>query len=177
MIFKSLAGAVENTMHAPVRVDRRVTRMVAGLAAVVTAVLGLSLVAAGPAAAATGSWRAYGNTNPITSSTSHWQCGFTKTVTTNVVAQACAIRSSNGFGVQAAVIVRNNRSSLYAVEAAVELTDWETTNSLGRWECSRSGVGANSWSVCFGQTLSYASRVYTRQGGANGVLLPGSSSV
>jgi hypothetical protein len=40
----------------------RVTQMVGGLTAVVTAVVGLSLATAGPAAATEpGTWRAYGN--------------------------------------------------------------------------------------------------------------------
>jgi hypothetical protein len=87
--------------------------VVAGLTAAITAALGLSLATAGPAAAtesgtrtqglavaeASGTWRAYGNTNPITSSTSTWKCGSSTTVATNVIAQVCAIRSSSGSSV------------------------------------------------------------------------------
>ncbi|RZU74356.1 hypothetical protein EV384_2810 [Micromonospora kangleipakensis] len=133
----------------------RVARVVAGLTAVITAVLGLSLATAGPAAAAeSGTWVAYGNTNPITSSSSLWKCAGTKTVTTNVLAQVCAIRTQNGGGayVQGAVIVRNNRSSLYSTTAFLSLS--HTFGSLmGTWACPSSGVSANSWSVCFGRTL------------------------
>jgi hypothetical protein len=148
-----------------------VKRAVAGLTAVVTAVLGLSLVTAGPAAAATGVWRAYGNTNPITSSPSTWRCGVTTPLDTNVSAQPCAIRASGGLAVQVAVIVRNSRSSLYAVEAAVELWDYTANEIRGRWVCARSGVGAHSWSVCFGTTVPYEYPVVVGAAGANGTQL------
>jgi hypothetical protein len=145
----------------------KLKRLAASAVAVVTGVLGLGLAAAGPAAAATGTWRAYGNTNPISSSTSFWSCGITTTVTTNVLAQVYVIRAVGSRFLQAAVIVRNNRSSLYAVEAAADL---ETiTAFVNRWECPRSGVGANSWSVCFGQTLNFPDDVVRSRGGANGV--------
>ena len=53
----------------------RVARVVAGLTAVITAGLGLSLATAGPASATgSGTWRAYGNKNPFTSSSSTWRC-------------------------------------------------------------------------------------------------------
>ncbi|MFI5490296.1 hypothetical protein ACIBXA_30745 [Micromonospora echinaurantiaca] len=132
----------------------RVARVIAGLTTVTTAALGLSLVtAAGPAAAAErGAWRAYGNTNPITSSSSTWKCGVTGTVATNVVAQACAIRSVGGQYAQGAVIVRNNRSSLYSAAANTDLRNQDGL-FLGEWECPSSGIAANSWSVCFGQTI------------------------
>ncbi|SCG81357.1 hypothetical protein GA0070623_5735 [Micromonospora rifamycinica] len=129
------------------------------LIAVMTATLGLSLTSAGPAAATeNGSWRAYGNTNPITSSPSTWRCAGSKTIATSVVAQVCAIRSSGGGAVQAAVIVRNNRSGLYSVAAAMDLYTTSGVN-LGDWVCSSSGVGANSWSVCFGRTLTQSKAV------------------
>ncbi|WP_338496089.1 hypothetical protein [Streptomyces sp. SJL17-4] len=147
----------------------RVARMAAGSIAIITAALGLSLSTAGPAAAAdSGSWRAYGNTNPITSSSSTWHCAGTKTIATNVGAQVCAIRSQGGGSVQAAVIVRNNRSSLYSVQAAMDL--YSSSGKLGAWLCSSSGVGANSWSVCFGKTLSQSGAVDS-VGNANGVNL------
>ena len=146
------------------------TRVIAGLTASITAALGLSLATAGPAAAAErGSWRAYGNTNPISSSSSKWRCGGTETVDTNVFAQVCAIRSPSGSHVQAAVIVRNNRSNLYSAVAAMDLYT-RSGSRQGEWECSSSGVGANSWSVCFGRTLTQASPVYSA-GYANGVYL------
>lgn len=142
--------------------------MVAGSTTIITAALGLSLATAGPAAATeSGSWRAYGNTNPITSSSSTWHCASTKAIATDVGAQVCAIRSSGGGAVQAAVIVRNNRSSLYSVQAAMDLYTSSGTY-LGDWVCSSSGVGANSWSVCFGRTISQSSSVNS-VGAANGV--------
>ena len=148
----------------------RVTRVIAGLAAIITGVLGLSLATAGPAAATeAGSWRAYGNINPITSSPATWKCAATQPIGTNVGAQVCAIRSLGGGAVQAAVIVRNNRSSLYSVTAAMDLYNSSGTY-LGDWLCPSSGVGANSWSVCFGRTLAMSSLVNS-EGFANGTYL------
>ncbi|MDV5145844.1 hypothetical protein R1T08_16920 [Streptomyces sp. SBC-4] len=147
----------------------RVARMVAGSTAIVTAALGLGLATAGAATAAeSGSWRAYGNTNPITSSSSTWRCAGTKVIATDVSAQVCAIRSAGGGAVQGAVIVRNNRSSLYSVAAAMDL--YNSSGKLGAWACSSSGVGANSWSVCFGKTISQSGSVDS-VGIANGVNL------
>ncbi|MER6678076.1 S1 family peptidase [Streptomyces sp. NPDC000983] len=111
-----------------------------------------------PPAAADGAWRAYGNTNPITSSSSTWRCASSKTITTGVVAQVCAIRSSTGTGVQAAVVVRNNQSSLYGAQARMDLYTASGTH-LGDWKCPSSGVGANSWSVCYGKTIGESSPV------------------
>ncbi len=145
----------------------RCARMVTGSTAIITAVAGLSLATAGPAAAAdSGTWRAYGNTNPITSSTSTWRCAATKTIATSVAAQVCAIRSSGGGSVQAAVIVRNNRSALYSVKASMDL--YTSSARLGSWVCSSSGVGPNSWSVCFGRTMSQSAAVDS-SGAANSV--------
>ncbi|MFE3743251.1 hypothetical protein [Streptomyces sp. NPDC059134] len=137
----------------------RVTQMAAGLTAAVTAVVGLNMATAGPAAAAEGSWRPYGNTNPITSSSSLWRCATTKTIASDVLAQVCAVRASggSGSGAQAAVIVRNNRSVLYRTSAEASL--WKGLERLGVWECASSGVGANSWSVCFGRTLTQSGAV------------------
>ncbi len=154
----------------------RVTQVVAGAAAVITAALGLGLATAGPGAATeSGSWRAYGNTNPITSSTSTWHCASSRTVATNVVAQVCAVRAPGGGAVQAAVIVRNNRSSLYSVEAGMDLYTSSGTYQ-GDWLCQSSGVGANSWSVCFGRTLPQSSPVNSA-GFANSTSLGVSSLV
>jgi hypothetical protein len=138
----------------------RVTRVVTRLTAVITAVLGLALATAGPAAAVTedGVWHPYGNTNPITSSSSLWHCASSKPVDTNVVAQVCAVRAPGGPFVQAAVIVRNNRSDLYAAMGEMDLYISGGTK-LGFWVCPLSGVGANSWSVCFGRTLTTSSSV------------------
>ncbi|WP_199924561.1 hypothetical protein [Streptomyces sp. WM6386] len=144
----------------------RVTRTGAGSVVALTAVLGLSLATAGPAAATdAGTWRAYGNTNPITSSSATWHCAASKTVATSVLAQVCAIRSSGGGSVQAAVIVRNNRSSLYSATANMDLYTAAPATYLGDWACASSGVGANSWSVCFGKTLSKPSSVKVNSAG------------
>jgi hypothetical protein len=134
----------------------RIPRVVAGFTAIVTAVVGLCLATGGPAAASAGSWRAYGNTNPVTSSASNWSCGYTVPITSDVLAEACAIRSQNGLSQQAAMIVRNNRSSLYGVAATVKLEYYVGDPVYGTWDCPSSGVAANSWSVCFGATGNYA---------------------
>ena len=146
----------------------RVARMGVGMTVAITSVVGVSLATAGPAAAADGTWRAYGNTNPITSSTSTWRCAGSHELTDDVHAQVCAIRSSGGDSVQAAVIVRNDRSSLYSASAYMDLRTSST--GLGNWSCASSGVGANSWSVCFGKTLTQSSAVNSA-GGAQGVSL------
>ncbi|MEE1797562.1 hypothetical protein PUR57_02485, partial [Streptomyces sp. JV176] len=153
------------------RISTRVTRMVAGSTAALTAVVGLSLATASPAAAAeSGSWRPYGNTNPITSSSSLWRCATTIHIETDVLAQVCAVRASNGNGngVQGAVIVRNERSSSYRATASTDLAN--SSGYLNRWTCSSSGVGANSWSVCFGRTITHAAPVDSA-GHINGVFL------
>ncbi|MFG1714604.1 hypothetical protein [Micromonospora sp. NPDC049203] len=131
----------------------RFSRVGARLVTVTTAVLTLGAVTAAPAAADAGSWRAYGNTNPITSSSSTWRCGSTHAIATDMVAQVCAIRSAGGGAVQGAVIVRNNRSSLGPAAASVSLWNVYRENR-GSWTCPSSGVAANSWSVCFGATIS-----------------------
>jgi hypothetical protein len=151
-----------------------VTRVVAGLTAVITAALGLSVATAGPAAAATGNWSAYGNTNPITSSSSTWRCGTTYSIDTDVVAQACAIRSSSGSSVQGAVIVRNNRGNVYGTDAVVELSA-SSGSYLGAWVCPSSLLYVG-WTVCFGQTISRSGQVFTL-GQANGEYLGVSPSV
>jgi hypothetical protein len=151
--------------------------LAASVVTVVTAVLGVGLAAAGPAAAATGSWVAYGNKNPITTSESTWKCAATQPVTADgkVGAQVCAIRSADKNAVQAAVIVRNNRSSLYGVEAAADLSRFAFVGGdvnagfYDRWTCSRSGVAANSWSVCFGESVPKQPWTWDARGGANGI--------
>lgn len=139
------------------KAHKHVTRLLAASAAVGTAVSGLLLATAGPAAAATGTWVPYGDNNLITTSSSRW---------------VCAVRTQNGTGpgVQGAVIVRNDRSSLFRVEAAVDLS-LLPGGFIDRWTCSRSGVGADSWSVCFSETLSFPTRDLTARGGADGVNL------
>ncbi|MDQ3789804.1 MAG: hypothetical protein M3422_21505, partial [Actinomycetota bacterium] len=91
-------------------------------ATVLASVIAALLLSAGVASAQqAGVWRAYGNTNPITSSSSTWHCTSTQSIATNVAAQACAVRSAYGSSVQGAVIIRNNRSTLYEVGALTDL--------------------------------------------------------
>jgi hypothetical protein len=157
----------------------RVSRVAAGLAATVTAVLGLSLATAGPAAAA-GAWHAYGNTNPVTSTsdTYFWGCGATGTVTSDVIAQLCVQRQIGTSRYRSAVIVRNNRSSLYSASttAVLDAIDGTTMNISS---CPQSGVAANSWSVCYGTTVGPASggSAYADSGNVNGHGLDPSEAV
>nr|BFE47589.1 hypothetical protein GCM10017745_10160 [Saccharothrix mutabilis subsp. capreolus] len=143
----------------------RITRKIAGLTTMVATVLGLGLAGAGSAVADAGVWRAYGNTNPITSSTSTWRCSSSTTIAASVSAQVCAVRSHSGASVQTAVIVRNNGSGLYVTEATASMyTLYNGSYALlGTWSCPPSGVAANSWSVCFGSTFTYTGSV-TAQG-------------
>ena len=131
----------------------RVPRMVAGLTAAIAAVAGLNLATAAPAAADTGTWRPYGNTNPITSSSSRWACATTKTYADFVYAQVCAIRAQDAVSVQPAVIVRNDRYSSFSADAWADLRIGGVP--VGSYHCSTSGVGPRSWSVCFGATQTY----------------------
>jgi hypothetical protein len=137
----------------------RATRTIAGLAAI-TASVCLTLASAVPASAAPGSWVAYGNTNPITGSSSKWVCAGSKAIAENMMAQVCAIRSRSGRGdlVQGAVIVRNNRSSVASASARVVM--WTSIGKYDEWICSSSGVAAHSWSVCFGSSFGYLPKVY-----------------
>lgn len=132
----------------------RVTRRVlAGLTAAIAVVLGSTPASAGSAAAADGAWKAFGNTNPITSSPSNWTCGSTKSVVTDVAAQVCMVVSPSGDSMQGAVIVRNNKSTTFITSAAMHLYRPSGAEVLDGWVCHSSGVAANSWSVCFGKTI------------------------
>ncbi|UUU22269.1 hypothetical protein [Streptomyces sp. DSM 40750] len=148
----------------------RITRTAAASMAAITTAMGLSLATAGPAAAADpGTWVRYGNTNPITSSSSTWRCAPTKIITTNVGAQVCAVRTESRLDVQGAVIVRNNKSIDFDARATIDLFG---TYSLGRWECPIDEVKPNSWSVCFGHTERHNGAVDslgTLNGGTIGV--------
>ncbi|MER7576982.1 hypothetical protein [Streptomyces sp. NPDC126514] len=166
MVTLDDTNTVNSRTRTTATAGRRGRRTGAGSLLAITAVLGLSLATAGPAtgtetgpAADAGTWRAYGNTNPITSSSAKWACAGSKTVATSVIAQVCAIRSATGGSVQAAVIVRNNGASLYSTSAYVELYNATPSSFLGGWECTSSGIGPKSWSVCFGKTLSKPSSV------------------
>jgi hypothetical protein len=128
-----------------------------------------------PAAVAeTGAWRAYGNTNPITSSRSNWHCGKTIQVGYKVVSQVCIVTTPDGRSIQGAVIVRNNNSYLYNVNAQVTVY----ANRNGSWNCPRSNVAKNSWSVCFGSTFRWDTGFRSfADGVVNGVSLPRSRSI
>lgn len=145
----------------------KLKRLAASAMVVATGVVGLSVVSAGPAAAAAGVWRAYGDTNPSTIGTSTWSCADPTTITPGVLAWACAIRSRDRVHVQVAVVVRNTQPSLYAAEATVAMAG-VAGKALGEWECSNSGVGANSWSACYGETLYNESRVSVMAAHVNG---------
>lgn len=119
--------------------------------------LALSFTSLLPVAVAdTGSWVAYGSKNPITSSRSTWKCQSSVKVDSGVIAQVCTVRSPGGGGIQGAVIVLNNRSSLYGANA--EVTVYGDGNT---WYCPHSGVRAHSWSVCFGRTFSFPYSAYS----------------
>ncbi len=128
------------------------------------------------ATAATAAWKPYGNTNPITSSTSTWKCNSSVTVTTNVISQVCTIRSASKTSVQGAIIVRNNKSTSYTTSASMDVY-YENGNYAGRWTCSSSGVAANSWSVCFGTQFNPGSSRYYTGGYANTTWLGYSPSI
>jgi hypothetical protein len=129
------------------------------------------------ATAAIAGWTPYGNTNPITSSPSSWVCGATKAVTTDgkVLSQVCTVRSSSGQSVRGAVIVRNNRASLFTTTASMSVYYYSGT-LYGNWSCSSSGVGANSWSVCFGTTFAASNSSHYTTGYANNVWLGNSGT-
>lgn len=158
-------------------------RLVVGLAATMAAVVGLSLASAGPAAAdgtvLPGSWVAYGTKNPITSSSSTWKCGATKSVAPSVLAQTCAIRSSSGSNVQGAVIVRNNNKTTFNTDAFVSLYDFDSNLWLDSWYCSPQDLAPGGWTVCFGDTWgpNWHWKVYVPYAEANSVSLPVSPAV
>jgi hypothetical protein len=118
------------------------------------------------ATAAMAGWVAYGSTNPITSSSSSWRCNSTVSIGSNVGAQVCTVRSADGKGVQGAIIVRNNNSYLYSTDANMTVY-YDFGSVRGNWSCPSSGVGANSWSVCFGTTFAAGNYKYSTSGNAN----------
>jgi hypothetical protein len=124
------------------------------------------------ATAAMAGWRSYGNTNPITSTGGKWRCESTVPISNNVGAQVCTIRfpstDSSPYGrIQGAVIVRNNNNYLYSTRAGMTVFP-EHSGAGGIWSCPSSGVGANSWSVCFGSDFSAANGTrYLTAGYAN----------
>jgi hypothetical protein len=167
--------------------------LAAAAMAVITAALGLSVITASPAAAETmhGDLRPYGETNPIRSSnstaaavdvgtwrsyatdpinagSSTWRCGAAKSIGADISGRPCIIRTADRQYVQGAVVILNNRSTTVPVVAAVVV--WPEDGVVyepWEWHCSRSGVGARSWSVCFSDSFRFADRAETN-GGANG---------
>ncbi|MEV4350299.1 hypothetical protein AB0J83_38065 [Actinoplanes sp. NPDC049596] len=141
---------------------------------IATAVFGLNVVTSGPAAAASGTWRSYENdNNPIKYSPHFWDCAATKEIANDIFAQLCVVkRDSSPHAGTAAVIVRNNRSTLYSAEARGDLVAFADKSHLGYWTCSRSGVGPGTWSVCWGQWVVTSRFVEANAGGVNGVALP-----
>jgi hypothetical protein len=123
-----------------------------GLLFWVMGALALDLTLARRAMAA--DWKDYGNINPISSSTLTWTCTKSKQIDTGIYGQVCLVRSFDGQIVQGAIIVRNNNSYLYSAGARGTLFNIDG-NPITTWDCPHSSFGANSWSVCFGNTLKY----------------------
>jgi hypothetical protein len=126
------------------------------------------------ATAAMAGWKSFGNTNPITSTGGRWRCQTTVPLSNNVGAQVCTIRfpSTDDFPngrIQGAVIVRNSTNYLFSTNASLTVYREHDRRIFGSASCSSSGVGANSWSVCFGSHFpsAYGTRYYTG-GYANG---------
>lgn len=163
----------------------RITRVLTRSAAVITAAAGVGLAAAGPAGASVppggggaGTWRAFGNTNPITSSSSEWKCASSRQIGVNVVAQVCAIRSiDDPVFVQAAVIVRNNKPVEYDAQATMDLVDPNAGGQTFSYVCTLSGVAPDSWSVCFGTTVRNINAVFAKGMAGNFVDLGASPEV
>lgn len=152
----------------------KLKRLAASTVVGVAAVAAMSAVAAGPAVAAdgVGVWRPYGSTFSLPQ---NWRCGPTAEVASSVNARACGIRSLvDGTKVQAAVIVHNMRSSAFSTDANARLlvTLPSGNEFLRAGYCKSSGLASTSFSVCFGDTFTYAQPVRA-YGEANGSVLGG----
>jgi hypothetical protein len=105
-------------------------------------------------------WKDYGNINPIGSSPLTWTCTTRtqfdpgKKIDTGIYGKVCLVRSFDGQNLQGAIIVRNYNSYLYSTGASGTLFNIDG-NPITTWECPQSSVGANSWSVCFGNIFKY----------------------
>lgn len=140
----------------------KITRILARSAAVITAVAGMGLAAAGPAGASvppggsqTGVWRAFGNTNPTTVVAGRWRCASTRQIGVNVGAQICTVVDLTNFTSRAALIVRDNKPVEYNAAGTMQLFAIDPPpRSLGTWDCPLSGVAPGTWSVCFGNVIS-----------------------
>lgn len=154
-------------------------RLAVGLTAVVTAVVGLTVTTAVPAAAEViperGRWVAHGEIDPVRGP-SVWRCTGPVAFDTGVTARVCAIRTPDGTRVQGAVVIRNNRPGLYGAEVAFRLRTYIGLFKW-RWSCPRSGVASGTWSVCYGRTFPFEPDVWVYEAGANGQSLPESPSV
>jgi hypothetical protein len=121
--------------------------------------------------AASGTWRAYGSTNPTTS---NWRCGTVTYTNPGVYGRACLIRASDGVSVQAAILVRNNNTANAGVAAQAYLQRADNS-TIYVASCSASQAAPQSYSVCFGATIT--SNQFLWAGGfLNGVQV-GSSSL
>ena len=156
----------------------RIIRVLAGSAAVIAAAAGVGLAAAGPASASlppgggalAGSWRAFGGNNPIATSSSTWLCESSVPIGVNVVAQVCVVSAADDSSVQPAVIVRNNKATEYDAQASMSMVATNPGKSAS-YICSPSGVAPNSWSVCFGASVSNVGRAFVRGTAGNSVNL------
>jgi hypothetical protein len=121
-------------------------------------------------AASSGTWVAYGWTNPITSSSSAWTCGATRTIAQGIYAQACNVRSTNRY-VQGATIILNNSSSTYSSTAVAGIYPSGNGNGVpfGDWQCARKAL-ATGWTLCFTASLQWPYSSYAT-GTANGLPL------
>lgn len=121
------------------------------------------LFAAQPASASTGSWQPYGSSFTVPS---NWYCGTTDNGP-ELSAQSCIVRSGNY--VQVVTIVKNRQP--YQVVASVSQSMYNA-NDVRRTDgdCAASGLAANSFSVCFTNTVTSSilvssSAVVSRAGG------------
>lgn len=140
-----------------------------GLMLAIVTSAGISIFLPTPAhASLVGTWRAYEDTNPITSSPYDWSCNGTIALSRDrtLLAQICMIKKSGNIR-QGAVIIRNSRSSLYRVAVNMTITDYLWGDEVGYWECSSSGVASHSWSVCFSSNVSSLTAVYVSKSHIN----------
>jgi hypothetical protein len=154
----------------------RTARVLKRSAAVIAAVAGVGLAAADPASASLppgaggqGTWQAFGNTNPITSSSSSWFCASSHQIGVDVTAQVCVIISRDHSVVQPAVIVRNDKPVEYDAQATMDLVAVDDGGQSASYVCVLSGVAAHSWSVCFGNSVPNNSRVFAHGTAGNSV--------
>ena len=155
----------------------RITRVLAGSAAVIAAAAGVGLAVAGPASAGqpsgdpSGTWRAFGNTVPTTASLSTWSCAPSHQIGVSVVAQVCVVISPDKLSIQPAVIVRNDKPVEYDATAFMQLVQDSPPGPVFGYNCPQSGVASHSWSVCFGNTVGNFGGAFARGTAGNDVSL------